>query len=461
MAVFDKVKNTMNNIANSTSDREPTPTLTLETLKDQVNTKEITYNKYNNYWLIHNIDIDYMKQRAQVIDNCANGVGKFYDNVINDDIIYTMVNNISAKTLNDITYNVLKLNGEEVEITPKNELQRTDTTTKLMLHKDTFKKLFEYLYMYEKVALKVDIVNGQYKIIPLKPYEYNIDQYGTIEIIVGFDNKGKAIVEKRASNNGNYAIDGQFTEDLYFYEFYFNSRLFNKLELILDYQLIAASITKEVELNKSKVFMDKKMFKDKFINKEAIQLVDVPSTVSDRQDNIGSYFNVSNTGTNDLNSLSNALDGKSKKLVNGLRLSRKTLGLSESVDFASSLPYENELTAETINEYREQLTEIITSFLMQLLKRNDIAIDLGKYKLTSKEAILDQNNKATQSKSESVSKKVANILDKDVDDIDVITETIKIKLENNIIMTMEEETFAQELGLIPKSTSFSDELEVI
>lgn len=444
MGMFDTIKNSTSGALGGTTEREPNPTQTLEVLKKQVSVNCLTYNKYNNYWFTHIDSIDVYKKRAQVVDNCANGVGEFYDNVVNDDVIHSMVKNISNETLNDITFNILV--GEE--LIEKRELQRIDKTTKLFLSKDTFKRTFEYLYLYEKIGVKIDIFDGQYRVTPLKPYEYNIDSMGTIEIINGFDAKGQAITEKRASSGNFNYVDGVETDGTYFYEFCFDSRLYSKLELILDYQLANSNETKEVELNKTKIFIDKKMYRGKLINKELIQLINIPKTISDKTDSINSYFNTV-ASKNSLNDIGGVTERKAKKMVSGFRMSRKTLGLSESADFASSLPYENELTAKTINEYRNQFSQILTSLISQLLKRQDIVIDMGKYKLTSKEAILDQNIKSTQSQSESINTKVANVLDKNKEDHDVIVETLKIKIENNITMTLEEEIQAGELGLMP------------
>jgi hypothetical protein len=411
----------------------------------------MSLNNYNKYWRDkHSSDIiDKYKKQAQVIDNCMAGNGEFYNKNINNDLLTTFLNNVANETFNDVTYLIKKKdekgNEETVQI---EEIQKLNTTSKMELQKTTFKDLFKKSFLYEVVGVSATLKNGVYSLDFLKPYQYH--NFGdTVEIIVGFDKNGVAMVERRATSHGLSFVDGKQTDGLYFFEIFFESRFYNKLEMILDYQMINSNLSKEVELNKSKLIVDKKIYPGNTINTEEIMMIDVPNNIANNnEEKVNSYMSIKQS-KNGLTEITTTLESKAKDLVMGFGLSKKTLGLGESADFASSLPYENELTAKTINSYRDYFEVQITKILQEILQRQDFMVDFGKYSLTSEEAVLDKNIKATQSQSKSISQKVADLLDEGIESEEVLKETIKIKIENNITLTLAEEIKAGELGLLP------------
>lgn len=426
-----------------------TITHTLELLKCQTSVSKITLNEYNKYWRDNNC-LDKFKREAQVIDNCINGVGKFYSYNINDDLISTMTNNLTKEVFKDIKAKVKS--GDIYE--DVNELTSTISTSKLSFNQQTFKDVFKNLFLYQQIGIKINIVNGFYQIEVLKPYEYNISENGNVEIITGFDNKTKKpIIELRTSFDGMNFINGEKSVSQYFYNLYLDTRFYNKLEVILDYQMCDSNTTKEVELNKTKQFIDRKMWGKNPINSEIVSLVDVPKNkIATDNSTMSAYFQML-ASKNSLGDIASIVDMKAKKVVNSFELSRKTLGLGDTgTDFSSSLPYENELTSATVNNYRDYLSGVLTSIVNDLLKRNDYYIDLGQYSLTSEEAVLDRNVKVTQSDSGSINSKIANKLDLDIQDDRVYYEVCKLKIEKNLTMTMDEELKAQELGLLPNFT---------
>lgn len=438
---------------------EPKTTNTLVLLKDQLKVESNGYNSYNKYWL-KNYKADAVtpiKLQAQIIDNCVNGIGKFYANNINDDIIASMVRNITNEVFNDITFNlIIKQTEENQEIERQESFQSPTKSNKLFTNKGTFKNHFEYLYKYQKIGIKKNIVDGNIILIPLKPYEYHVDKTNTIDIHATNEDGTTTSETKKGTVEIIIGWDGEKPkteitplEDKTFFELTFDSRLFNKLEVILDYQMTNSNLTKEIELNKTKIHIDKKMYQSDTINTEVYALVNVPASISkDQSDAVQSHFQTKES-KNGLNEMGGALDRKAKQLVGAFRLSRKTLGLSESQDFASSLPYENDLTAKTINAYRDYIGVLLSGFLNHIFDKTNILVDCGKYSLTSQESVADKHLKAKSGNIADDRKGISEYYGIDYDSNQCWTIYLTNLIHTNSTMTLQEEIKAGELELMP------------
>lgn len=459
MGIFDKAIEKTTGYTKNTKP-EPKPTNTLVLLKEQLKVESNGYNSYNKYWLkTYGANaVNSLKIQAQIVDNCINGIGCFYANNINDDVISNMVRNITNEVFNDITFNLVTSTAKK-KIEEISSVQATDKSNKLFTNKGTFKNHFEHLFKYQKIGVKKNIVKGNIVLIPLKPYEYHIDKKKTIQVNVEGENLD--IADSVEMKTGTVEIiigwDGEkaLTEivpldDKTFFELTFDSRLFNKLEVILDYQMANSNLTKETELNKTKIHMDNKMHRGDTINTEVYKLVDVPTGIAkDKEGAVQSYFQTKES-KNSLSEIEVVVDRKAKQLVGGFRLSRKTLGLSESQDFASSLPYENDLTAKTINAYRDYIGILLTGILNQLVGKTNILVDCGKYSLTSQEAIADKHNKAKTGNIADDRRGISEYYGVDYDSDECWTIYLTNLIHMNTTMTLQEELMAGDLDLMPK-----------
>lgn len=433
---------------------------TLDLIKRQVDLKELKLNLYNEYWAL-NDGISFLQKEAQVIDNCINGVGAYFGVNLNDDLINTIVDNIVDETFKDLDIERLMTNGETEQV---EELQKATKTNKYLINHDDFKTIFKYMYLYQKCLLKINVVNGLYDFEVLKPFQYKIHSNGSVKIIVGFNEYNEPIFETRQlRQDGLVNIitkDGVVESDsMLVYEFTFKSRMYNKLETLLDYQTIDSSLTKETIINLSKNIYDKNLFKGNPPSGETIQIVDVPTSISQNAQNSLSAYFMRNEGKNSLGEIEAICERKTKKVVNSFRLSRQTLGVGDSnVDFASSIIYENNMTSRTIEAIRGELNTQFTAFVLATFGEA-IIFNFKQYKLTSDESITERQVKAQQARNMSTIEKVAEKLDLPIYDDRVIVEALRIKIENNIPMTLQDDEDAQRLGLQPKGPSPFDNVE--
>lgn len=433
MGLFDNFKRPFQDEANDYqkgSNKRFESTYTLELIKKTLNTDGIVYNAFNDYYSKNYSLPPITSRRAQIVDNISDGITEFHTYNINDNIINTMVNNIANEVFSDLQ--IVATNGDEIKELDE-EIIANKVRLKLSIDSDSFKDIFKKAFKYDRIGIYIDVKNQNGTLMSLPPYQYKINDNNVTIFIWDGDKVNEMTIEKQ-----------------YFYEYRLKNDFWNSLEILLDYQAATSAVSREIQIGQSKLAIDKKVWKNNPVNSEFMQIIDVPKGIATGDDGaIKNHMQIMK-GNNNLYSLINAAEMKAKQLVATFSLNKKTLGLfSEKQDFASSLPYENDLTAKTINDYRESMEQLFNALVQQITERSDVSFIFGKYSLTSEEAILDSNQKGMNSQTMSVSKRVSRFLDKTEDDDVVFSETIKIKLENNIQMTLEEEIKAGELNLLP------------
>jgi len=432
------------------SKNHSTETYTLELLKDSTSLAICKSNIYYLGWVDQEIFLPGDKLRAIVTDQVRNGKVVLYSKNTFKNSINKFVKNLTREVISDLKVKIQK-GGSEEEIIDSYDF--IDKDMKMLFVNDVFKNIFKTGYIYEKVGIyiEVDKTTGYLTLNILKPFEY-IKTSDSVYVMT-FDMKGNPMIEKRQLSAGKLFLNDTETsfDSLMFFEISFDSDMFNSLETILAYDMTDSNIEKEIEMNKSKIYVDKGIHKSNVINNEVMNLVDVPGGVEITKDKkIGDYIYLANSNK----TITEIINGKKEKemdLVNVFGLSKKALGLeSAPQDFASSLPYENDTTAKTVNEWRDFFGDEL-SVIFTVLTGTEIIVDLGKYALESEEAIIDVNQKAIQSRQRSISNAVAVNLNKPEDDEEVILETAKIKYENGMSLFDSENQALINAGLITEN----------
>lgn len=403
------------------------------------------------------------QKKAAYINSIATGHNKFYRDVIFQDTI----NDMSKKFANELfsgvkfTFNL----GEDTKVIEQGDLVQSELYNVAINVEDIpLIKLAEEGMKYSKVALKINIEDGKYKFEVLPPFRYtkvNDNRFYINYITKDNDllleqrsvEDGTLIITEQVENSQKGASKPVITEipgidNPLIFEVKFATYTPAGIEKIKEYDLLCSNITAEVAKNQSKIFGDKRLFKDNPINTDYIQTLDIPESSKALGDSATSsaMMNVVSS-KHSLTDLIAAKNEKSTELVTHYGLSKKVLAMDSSQqDFASSLPYENDMTAKTINEARRKISSELEKILFILLGK-PINLEMGKYKLVSQDAITSNNQKANGFRS--LRRKVALELDKDISDSDVLLETWRIKNELDIPTDFEEDQAAIEAGLIP------------
>ena len=369
-------------------------------------------NLYLNFLKKNKIKIDEKQLKSAAIYANVTGSTECYKNVaIFNNTIDNMVSCLTNEVFSDLK--ILNSKNEEIQFVEYNEVQKT-----LDLNMEYFKKIFYNMYIYTEILLVGDDIY-----LPFQYVEDN-DLYFLIDL------KNSKLVE----------VNGIKVE--------FDSKFYNKLETILTYDVINSVLIKESILNQSRIFIDKKMFSKNVVYDEIVNLIDVPNNEIIGSTNDKSKYIDIFAGKNSLADLIATKREVELNLVNSFKLSKKTLGIdSGGQDFASSLPYENDMTAKTINNLRSIMKNKLVELIFLTTNRY-VNFEFGRYQLTSFESIININQKALMSNQMSIQTAVSKSLDLPADSDEVLEEVVRIKIEKNITLTMAEDLMAQSLGII-------------
>lgn len=399
----------------------------LDPLKKSAN---LNPTQYLNYLEESKIKPNPLSKRTFTINQNLNGHSPLYKICVFTNTIENLVDTLTEEVFSDLKIT----NISDAEITNV-DIQNVKAT--LQLNSKKFEEIFKYLYLYGEIFVVPTYSTADVSFTLFLPFQY-VELNNQTWII---DVDGKKLIPTEG-----FVIS-------------YKSNFYKNLETVLSYDLINSAIVKETALNQSKLFTDSKMFKKNAVYDETINLVDVPkSPLAGVENSKTKYIDVF-SGKNTLTDLIGAKREMELNLTKSFRLSKKALGLDSSgVDFASSLPYENDKTAKTINGIREDLAITFSNFVTNLTGVK-VIFDFGTYELSSLEAIVDTNQKALSSNQMSIRRGVARNLDANIDDINVSRETLTIKIEKNITLTFEEETEAIKLGLMAPMQTV-EEIEV-
>lgn len=411
-------------------------TMVLDTIKQSVR-----YDNKSNVYLAHlhdkKIKIPESARKAIVVDEAIQGKAPIYQIELRTNIMKSMIKSLSREVIDNL--NINQVIGAKVS--PALVIENNDYAVNIEIDLETAKAIFEKAFIYENVLIVANIKDGHMKFTALAPYRWY--RAGDGYVIMNFKD-GKVTEEFR---NVNFSEFGDLC-----WEFTLNDSFYDKLEPIFAYETADSAITKEVKVNLSKIFIDKKMFRNNPVEQEVLNLVDVPENVSLANDGLkrASYFD-SFQGKNSLSEIIEAKQDKQDSLTNVFKLSAKSLGLkSTGTDFASELPYDNDLTAKTVNDYRTQLSDLLTLIASELTNKEYLVV-LGKYELTSMTAIATVNQTALQSGQMSIHSAVARLYP-ELEDSQIEMEVVRIKIDNpKYEMTLKEHALAETLGWLPKT----------
>lgn len=308
--------------------------------------------------------------------------------------------------------------------------------------------------IYGKVGIKANINNGSFTFEFLEPYKYFKEENG-VKVLQIIENKLLTLEERFKIDDSLVIINGEAREDIdqiYFYELELPTYTTKGIEVIFEYDVINTALTKETLINSSKLFGDMDYFKKNPINTDFIETIDMPEGLKIGEDKQSATL-TQMTSTITLSEKLELKNSKANELAVGYGLNKKTLGIdSSSQDFATSLQYENDSTASTINAYRKLLTDKLEAIIKEL---TGITVDLqfGEYKLDSSEQRAQLNAKCNGFLG--IRDQIAQYYDLPIDDEKVILASWRWKNDNGKTPDYVEEELAKKYGLIPATEMFT------
>lgn len=409
---------------------------TLDNLK-MINKSAYYTNPYYVHATKQEIKFNRFQHEAIKVWELDNNNKYFYKDVIFADTINLMTSTVATEVLADIK---VLINDEEV-----NELYVNNRNLKLIIDNIDMEQFVRMGLKYSKVGLKVNIVNGEYTFEYLEPFKYN--KRGTSVEIFQFKN-GELTKEVRMLQDGLLMVNDNVSEQrsLLFYEFDFRTYTLKGIEKIFEFDILRSEVTKETLKSSSKVFGNNDYFLTNPINEDFIQTLDIPDSMKLDEDARNTMLTVTPSAVS-LTEKIQAANQKGAELVQGYKISKKVLGLDNSdQDFASSLRYENDMTAKTINAIRSKFAKQLERVLI-LLSGQNIEVQAGRYKLESSEAKADLNAKCAGFLS--LRDQIAQYLDLPNDDEKVLLATWRSKNDKGITPDYIEEEAAIKAGLLP------------
>lgn len=409
-------------------------------------------NEYIKAWKLLKINVNNNQLIATNINNTKNGNIELYDKHVFKNTINIFLKILENETINnlEVLYNKEKINVFNFK----------DINQFLNIDQEKLKEIFSKLYLYPEIGIKIDVVNefGEMKLTILEPYKYN--KIDNKVIILNIENKEISKEIRILDTKENNIIYGDIKKTVKIKNAgFFTIKSFEdfdkKIESVLSYDSVDSQVTKEILINASKLFIDRKIVKKNIINDDVINLIDVPETISiDSKPNNGIIENV--PSKNNISEILNGVISRANNLVQIFGLSKKSLGIDSGQDFASSLPYENDLTAKTINDLRLKMSNVFEEIFLNITGDN-IKFEFEKYKLNSKESIININQKAINSNQMSIRESISERLDLDLDDEKVLYLTCLVKIDKSINMDFIEEQYAIKNNLLP----FENEIDEV
>lgn len=413
------------------------------------------------YTLIENNDkkMSSEQKHAFYIKSLAEGSNEFYDYAIFQNTINQMATNFANEMTSNVAYKLpsTKENEEQQEITEVESIYGF----KLQFANLSIYHLCRSIDKFGKAWIKINRDANGFNFEIVEPWEVKRRDKGYI--IYRTNMRGELVQEIRTKtsettfeyrelvkNNQLVEVADVNLPNCGMFEFTFETFTSVGHEVIKALDLLDSGIFEEVRKNSSKVYTDKSLWLNSPVDKDIIQLMDIPNSQvlagdGSKQANNG-MMNVVSTPFG-LNDIINASNKYANALVIKRGLSKKTLGLDSSAqDFASSLPYENDVTAKTINSTRRALELQLEEFIY-LITGKYVIVDLGLYEMVSQEAITANNKEADAFRS--LRMKVSRELRLPIDDKEVLLETWRIKFDKGLEPDAVEEQAAMNAGLIP------------
>lgn len=409
---------------------------TLDILK-KINNDAYYRNAYFVNALAHDKTFDSYQKDCVKVWEVMNGNKEFYKHVIFGDTINLMTSTITNEVLSDFK---IKLNDEEIE-----DILVRNLNLKFIADNLDLPSVIKMGLDYGKMGLKVNINNGKYTFEYLEPFKYR--KKGNSVEIYQFIN-GKFTTEVRSFDGEVLNINGQdrVSNNLLFFEITIPTFTVKGIEKIFEYDIMRSEVTKETLLNGSKVMGNRNYFKNNPINIDFIHTLDVPDSMKMDEDSRQTMLTTYSSNI----SLSEKIDASNQKaseLTQGYKLNKKILGIdNSSQDFASSLKYENDTPAKTINNIRKVFANQLERILI-IITGQPINVEFGKYKLESSEAKAELNIKCKDFLS--IRDQIAQYLDLPSDDPQVLIATWRTKNDKNITPDFAEEEEARKQGLLP------------
>lgn len=408
------------------------------------------------------------QSHAFYIKSLALGTNEFYEFAIFQDTIRQMANKFTNELLSNLAFKIKNREDTEADDQEIDSIASSVYGFTLDFAALKLADLCKSVDIYGRAWIKVNKDDAGYNFEIVEPWEVKRRDNGYI--IYRANMRGELVQEIRtqtSDNTFNYKLvekgarNPQEIEvkmpNCGMFEFTFETFTSVGHEVIKAYDLLDSGIFEEVRKNSSKVYTDKNLFKSSPVDKDIMQLIDVPSSQVLAGEGSKNANNALMTVANTPFSLGDIINA-ANKYANGLvikrGLSKKTLGLDASAqDFASSLPYENDVTAKTINATRRELEQQLEEFIY-LITGKYITVDMGIYELVSQEAITANNKEADAFRS--LRMKVARELRLPLDHEDVLLETWRIKFDKGLEPDAKEEAAAYEAGLIPEADDVED-----
>lgn len=402
------------------------------------------------------------QKHAFYIKSLAEGTNEFYQYAIFQDTIRQMANKFTNELLSNMAFKLENQRGSEADDVEIDSINSVPYDFDLEFAALKLADLCKVIDIYGKAWIKINKNEEGYNFDIVEPWEVKRIEAGYV--IFRTNLRGELVQEVRKQKDDKTftykletAKDRQPEEikvqmpNCGMFEFTFETFTSVGHEVIKAYDLLDSGIFEEVRKNSSKVYTDKNLFRNNPVDKDIMQLMDVPESNVLAGEGSKNANNALMTVANTPFSLGDIINA-TNKYANGLvikrGLSKKTLGLDASAqDFASSLPYENDVTAKTINATRRELEGQLEEFIY-LITGKYVKVDLGIYELVSQEAITANNKEADAFRS--LRMKVSRELRLPLTHEDVLLETWRIKFDKGLEPDALEEKAAYEAGLIPE-----------
>lgn len=400
-------------------------------------------NVYTKYRRDKKMSLTQDMLKTICVENAINGISPIYGLELRTNIIKSMTKSLSREVVDEI--NLIGVDSKGNTKTVTDIKSEKEFNISLNVNENIVKDIFEKAFLWEKCLIVGIIRDGVVHLSVIQPYKYT--KVGDSYLIL--TSNGKDVINE--TRDDTFSPLGKLC-----WEFSFNDSFYDKLESIFAYEIADSAITKETRMNLSKLFIDRELFKENPVEQEVLNIVDVPSPIQAGAEGSSkaSYYDVYQ-GKNSLSELVEAKKDKQDSLTNLFKLSARALGLkTTSTDFASELPYENDLTAKTVNDYRSILSQLLTGIARELTKV-DYIIHLGEYELNSYIAIVSLNKTAIESGQMSLETAVKR-LNPYFTEENVSEEVIKIKIDNpKYTLNNKEIELGKSLGLL--SGSYTNE----
>lgn len=389
----------------------------------------------------------------------------FFETHLKSNTLDFVTDKVATRITSDMS--VLR-NGEVVS----DELEfkiATDKGTKVMrydLNGENWLKIVKMMYLYKDVTLWGDVVDGKLTFSVFPSFRTNVDS--DVKARYYYQEDGVPMYAERVKDpDGVYQkvfkevkIDSRtrkFEQELstkteldrlYVFELCAPERLVNMstLDLILMYSEQLTTYQKEFKLTAVQIFAEQGLLD----NQRFQELKSVWKRVAKESIGDGTSFGQDANPFYDVfspeiraQSLIDGLNHTEQLLANNLKLDKSTIGFIDANETATATLFKGSATVDTINNLKRLYETIFNGFVRALTESDDVVVSIRPFMLSDMGSTATTIKTLVDSGSISVKERVM-LLNPTYDNNQVMTEVVKIKLENGIELFADEEKFAIE-----------------